>query len=66
MNMRFGMRLRRLREARGWTQAALARRVDVTEPYISMLETGAKCNPTLALVKKLARALGVTLAELVE
>jgi transcriptional regulator with XRE-family HTH domain len=38
------VRLSRLRQERELTQAALGRKVDVTEAYISMLERGQKKN----------------------
>jgi transcriptional regulator with XRE-family HTH domain len=60
-----GMKLKTLREQRGLSQAALATRVKVTQPYITMLESGAFRNPTLDVLKKLAKALKVTVAELV-
>jgi transcriptional regulator with XRE-family HTH domain len=47
------------------TLLQLARRVGVTEAYMSMLESGARKNPSLAMLKKLAKALGVSVAELV-
>jgi transcriptional regulator with XRE-family HTH domain len=61
-----GMKLKTLREQRGLSQAALAKRVKVTQPYITMLESGAFSNPTLDVLKKLAKALKTTVAELVE
>jgi transcriptional regulator with XRE-family HTH domain len=65
-----GQRLRtmvaRLRRQQHLTLLQLARRVGVTEAYMSMLESGARKNPSLAMLKKLAKALKVTLAELVE
>jgi transcriptional regulator with XRE-family HTH domain len=65
-----GQRLRtmvaQLRKQQHLTLLQLARRVGVTEAYMSMLESGARKNPSLALLKKLAKALKVTLAELVE
>jgi transcriptional regulator with XRE-family HTH domain len=64
-----GQRLRtmvgRLRKQRHLTLLQLARRVGVTEAYMSMLESGARKNPSLAMLKKLAKALGVSVAELV-
>jgi len=60
------MRLKRLREQRGLSQAALAKRVKVTQPYITMLESGAFDNPTLDTLRRLAKALNTTVAELVE
>jgi transcriptional regulator with XRE-family HTH domain len=55
-----------LRRQRGLIQTELAKRVGVTQAYIAMLEKGHKVNPTLALLTKLAKALKITVAELVE
>ena len=63
---RFGMVLKRLREARGLTQQALADKAKVTDAYIAMLETGVRTNPTIDTLKKLAKALKVPVAELLE
>ncbi len=64
--MRLGDVLRRLRGAKGLTQAELARRAKITDEYVSMLESGAKQNPSLAVLRRLAKALGVSVAELLE
>ena len=58
--------LKRLREARGLSQRALAKRASVTGAYIAMLETGARTQPSLPTLRKLAKALGVRVAELLE
>ena len=58
--------LKLLRERKGWSQAELAKRADVTDAYIAQLETGARENPSLDVLKRLARALGVPAAELLE
>jgi len=58
--------LKRLREARGWTQAELAKRAKVTRPYITMLEQGARKTPSLPTLQRLARVLGVPVAELLK
>jgi putative transcriptional regulator len=47
-------RLRQLREARGWTQAALADRLDVSRQTVNALETG-RYDPSLPLAFRLAR-----------
>ena len=52
------------REAKGWNQKELARRVKVTDAYIAMLETGKRKNPSRAVLKRLARALDVSVTEL--
>jgi len=63
---RFGMVLKRLREARGLTQQALADKAKVTDAYIAMLETGVRTNPTIDTLKRLAKALKVTVGELAQ
>jgi len=60
------MKLKTLRTQRGLSQEVLAKRVKVTQPYITMLESGAFRNPTLDVLHRLAKALKVTVAELVE
>jgi transcriptional regulator with XRE-family HTH domain len=47
------------------TQRALARRMEINPSQISRLEKGNE-NPSWATVKRVAAALGVTLAELAE
>jgi putative transcriptional regulator len=62
---RFGRTVRRLREAKGWTQATLAQRVGITREHLLRLEGGGY-EPALGLALKLARHLGVTLNDLVQ
>lgn len=57
-------RLKNLRKKKGLTLEQLARRARVTGPYIHMLETGKKNNPSLAILKRLAKALGVSVEQL--
>lgn len=59
-----GRRLRTLRKAKGWSQDDLARRVKLTKPYLSMLETGARRQPSLPTLVRLAKALGVPVTDL--
>jgi transcriptional regulator with XRE-family HTH domain len=63
--MALAMNLKRLRKRRGITQAELARRAGLTLPYIGRLEIG-QHDPKLSTLRRLARALRVSLAELVE
>jgi transcriptional regulator with XRE-family HTH domain len=58
-----GRRLRRLREARGLTQAALAKRARITREYVVRLEAG-RYDPTLSVSARLAKALGVPVTDL--
>jgi len=59
-------RILKLRSARGWSQPELARRAKVTQAYIAQLETGQRKNPSLPVLRRLARALGVPVGELLE
>lgn len=56
--------IKRLREAQGMTQAELAKRAKVKRPYITMLETGQRKAPSLAALRRIAKALGVPVTEL--
>ena len=58
--------IRKLREARGLTQAQVAERADVKKQYVTMLERGARKNPSLPVLKRIAKALGVPVTELLE
>ena len=60
-----GQRIKRLREGRGLSQAALAAKAKITREYVNKLEAG-RYDPTLGVVQRLAKALGVTLADLVK
>ena len=60
------MKLKTLRTARGLTQMELARKMKMKQAYVAQLETGVEDNPTLATLRRLAKALKVTVAELVE
>ena len=61
--VRFGENVRNAREERAWTQEKLADRADVDQTFISGIERGAR-NPTVITISKLAKALGVSAAEL--
>ena len=50
----------------GLSQRGLAKRVGVSDAYITQLETRERINPSLHVLKSLAKALKVTVAELVE
>jgi DNA-binding XRE family transcriptional regulator len=65
-SMRLGETLKALREKRGFTQVDLAQRASVTPEYITQLETGARVNPSLDVLKRVAKALGVPVTRLLE
>ena len=61
---RISRALKRLREDKGLSQAALAKLSGVAQGYISQMEAGEKKNPGIETLKKIARALGVPVTEL--
>ena len=56
--------IRELREKKGLTQEELAFKAKVTPGYVAQLELGIRKNPSLDVVRRLARALEVRLGEL--
>lgn len=58
-----GKEIRRLREARGWGQTKLAAAADMAVSGVSQIENGHR-NPNSATLIKLAKALGVEVADL--
>jgi transcriptional regulator with XRE-family HTH domain len=60
---RVGLNVKRLREAKGLSQEAFADLVGIHRTYVSGVERGVR-NPTITVVEKLAKALGVSAAEL--
>lgn len=59
----FGATVRRFREASGLSQEELAARAAIHRTYIGGIERGER-NPTLLMIHRLARALGITPSEL--
>src|SRR5215210_2420550 len=62
-DQRVGREVRRLREARGWSQMRLAVEADMSVSGISMVENGHR-NLTTTTLGKLAKALEVEIADL--
>lgn len=61
----FAKQLKRLRAERGMTQKQLADRAGVTLSYIGRLEIG-RHDPQLSSLRKIAKALRVSLGDLLE
>jgi len=59
----FGANVRRYREKRGWSQEDLAEKSGLHRTYISGVERGVR-NPTLIIIDRLAKALGMQPSEL--
>jgi transcriptional regulator with XRE-family HTH domain len=61
--LKIGKRVRNLRTDRGWSQEELADRSGVNRSYMSRVELG-KSDVSLSVLNKIARTLGLSLAEL--
>lgn len=55
----FGIRMKRMHEARGWSLRELGRRSGVSNPMLSKIEHGGSC--TLDIAAKIAGALRTTI-----
>lgn len=60
---RLGSNVRRLREAKGWSQEDYADRAGIHRTYVSDIERGRR-NPTVTVVEKLARPFDIAPGEL--
>jgi transcriptional regulator with XRE-family HTH domain len=61
--MSVGEEVKRLRQAKGWTQEQLAVYAGSSQPTVNLLEAG-KRNPSAATLEKIARALEVEVVDL--
>jgi transcriptional regulator with XRE-family HTH domain len=60
---RIGMKLKKLREAKSVSQTALAKKARISREHLNRLEAG-RYDPAVGVVQRLAKALGVSLTEL--
>ena len=64
-NQNLAKNVKRLREAKGLSQEKLARLADVANNTLIKMESGENKNPTLETLKKVAKALGVSVDNLI-
>lgn len=57
--------IRQLRADRGWSQAVLAEKVDISRQSVNAIETG-RFDPSLPLAFRMARLFGVPIEVLFE
>ncbi len=65
IKQRFGKKLKRIRLEKGLSQEALALSADIDRTYVPSIEKG-KRNISITILEKLAKALGVTISQLLE
>jgi len=64
-NQNLAKNIKRLREAKGLSQEKLARLADVANNTLIKMESGENENPTLVTLKKVAKALEVSVDDLI-
>ncbi|MBT5758014.1 MAG: helix-turn-helix transcriptional regulator [Candidatus Marinimicrobia bacterium] len=64
-SQKLGENLKRIRTQKGISQGDIARALGIDKGFISNIENG-KTNPTLATISKLAKAVGVSVGELLK
>jgi transcriptional regulator with XRE-family HTH domain len=62
---KLGKNLKRIRTAKGISQGEIGRILGVDKGFVSNIENG-KTNPTLATIAKIARAVGVSIEDLIK
>jgi len=65
-NQNLSNNIKRLREAKGLSQEKLARLADVANNTLIKMESGENKNPTLETLKKVAKALEVSVDDLIK
>ena len=63
IRMRFGKKLKDLREAEGLSQEKFAARIGMDRTYYASVERGNR-NPSLLNIKKIADGFGISLSDL--
>lgn len=64
-SQKLGKNLKRIRTKKGISQGDIARAIGMDKGFISNIENG-KTNPTLATIAKLAKAVGISVGELMK
>ena len=64
-NQNLANNIKKLREAKGLSQEKLARLADVANNTLIKMESGENKNPTLDTLKKVAKALGINVDDLI-
>ena len=62
---KLGKNLKRIRTAKSITQGDIVRKLGLGRGFVSNIENG-KANPTLSTIAKIAKAIGVSVGELMK
>lgn len=64
--MTFGQRVKNMREDYGFSQRELEKKSNLCREYISKFENEHLTNPTISMVRKIARAFNMSISEFLE
>lgn len=62
---KLGKNLKRIRTTKGISQGEISRKLEVDKSFVSNIENG-KTNPTLSTIAKIAKAIEVSVGELMK
>lgn len=65
INIKFGNKLRKLREDSGYHQYDFAYECDISDAYYGRIERG-EHSPSLEILEKISKVLGIPLSELLK
>ena len=65
ISLKRGENIRRIRLTKDMTQGDLCRKLEVDRAYMSNIESGKK-NPTLSTIERIAKALNVSIEDLMK
>jgi len=57
-------KLKKIREKKGFTIEKLAEAANISAGYLCRLENGSRNNPSILVMKNIAKALGVDISEI--
>jgi transcriptional regulator with XRE-family HTH domain len=58
--MKIGAAIKQIRESKGISQGELARAIEVTQTWLSLIESGKDKRPSAPMIKKICTHLGVS------
>lgn len=64
--MKLGQKIRQLREDKGFSLNGLAEEASISKAYLSQLENDVSQQPSAEILLKIASALGITIADLLD
>ncbi len=65
-NIKIGDKIKRIRNKKGLTQDALAKKAEIPYTTLTKIESNVITKPTIQTVEKIAKGLGVTIDELLK